>query len=155
MKLSELVAGVRLLSLDAGNTVIFLDHARLAAAVSRHGVTVTAEDVVRGEGAAKRRLVERTMVDVDWPSRSAPGARGWGQMVATTAVEAGLPKARAAELLADAWREHCAKNFWCKVPDGFGKGRCGPRRGSAARPLPVPVASAVRVAARRAQETPA
>jgi len=124
VKLAELVRGVRLLSLDAGNTVIFLDHARLAEVVSRHGEKTDAATLIRAEGAAKQRHASgglRNMVDVAWPDRDAPGARGWGAMVATIAVEAGLPEGAAAAFLADAWPLHCARNFWDKVPEGFGE----------------------------------
>ena len=123
MKLAEIVRGVRLLSLDAGNTVIFLDHARLAEVVSRHGLKTDAATLIRTEGAAKRRHAKgglAEMVDLPWPHRDAPGARGWGAMVATIAVEAGLPEAAVAPFLEDAWQVHSARNFWDLVPKGFG-----------------------------------
>ncbi len=115
----ELLHGVRLLSLDAGNTVIFLDHARLAKLAARHGLQTTAAALVRAEGAAKRRLPEGTMVQTDWGGSAAigePGARGWGAMVATILVEAGLPEARAGEVVADLWPEHVTRNLWSLVP---------------------------------------
>ncbi len=120
MKLAELVRGVRLLSLDAGNTVIFLDHGRLAELASRHGLVTDARALTRTEGAAKRRHAEGRMVDVRWSKEDAPGARGWGAMVATIVCEAGLPEAKAPAFLDEAWPLHVAKNFWCKVPEGFG-----------------------------------
>ncbi len=119
--LSALVQGVRLLSLDAGNTVIFLDHARLARVAARHGLTTDASTLIRTEGAAKRRHAMNDMIDVAWSKREAPGARGWGAMLATMVCEAGLPVDEAAAFLDDAWTEHCAKNFWCLVPEGFGQ----------------------------------
>ena len=121
--LADLVRNVRLLSLDAGNTVIFLDHARLAEVVSRHGEKTDAATLIRSEGAAKRRHArggQPEMVDVPWSHRDAPGARGWGCMVATIAVEGGLPEAAVPAFLADAWPLHCARNFWDVVPEGFG-----------------------------------
>ncbi len=120
MKLDALVRGVRLLSLDAGNTVIFLDHARLAEVASRHGLNVGVATLIGTEGAAKRRHAEGKMVDVAWSHRDAPGARGWGSMVATIVVEAGLPESAAPAFLDEAWPLHCAKNFWSIVPEGFG-----------------------------------
>jgi putative hydrolase of the HAD superfamily len=36
-------------------------------------------------------------------------------------VRAGLPEARAAELLDHAWRAHEVMNLWCKVPEGLGE----------------------------------
>jgi HAD superfamily hydrolase (TIGR01509 family) len=123
VKLADIVRGVRLLSLDAGNTVIFLDHARLAEVVSRHGKKTDAATLIRTEGAAKRRHAKgglAEMVDVDWPHRDAPGARGWGAMVATIATEAGLPEDAVPAFLEDAWKVHSARNFWDRVPEGFG-----------------------------------
>jgi HAD superfamily hydrolase (TIGR01509 family) len=121
---NELLRGVRLLSLDAGNTVIFLDHARLAKLAARHGLVTDAATLIQAEGAAKRRLPSvapgvtssGTMVHAEWPSSGEPGARGWGAMVATTLVEAGLPVERAGEVIEDLWREHVAKNLWSLVP---------------------------------------
>jgi putative hydrolase of the HAD superfamily len=117
--LGALVRGVRLLSLDAGNTVIFLDHARLAALAARQGFTTDAATLVRTEGAAKRRHARGDMVQVSWASELEPGARGWGAMVATTVAEAGFPAAKLKPFLEDAWREHVQKNLWWLVPDGF------------------------------------
>ena len=54
--MNGLLHGVRLLSLDAGNTVIFLDHARLAKLAARHGLATDAATLIQAEGAAKRRL---------------------------------------------------------------------------------------------------
>jgi putative hydrolase of the HAD superfamily len=117
--LESLVRGVRLLSLDAGNTVIFLDHARLAAIVARHGFVTDAATLIRTEGAAKRRHARADMIQVAWAHDAEPGARGWGAMLATTVAEAGFPRERLPALLADAWREHVQKNLWCLVPEGF------------------------------------
>jgi HAD superfamily hydrolase (TIGR01509 family) len=116
---ASLVHGVRLLSLDAGNTVIFLDHARLAALAARHGFVTDAAALVRTEGSAKRRHARAEMIDVAWANEAEPGARGWGAMVATTLAEAGFPEEKLAALLADAWQEHVQKNLWCLVPEGF------------------------------------
>ena len=114
--LHDLLAGVRLLSLDAGNTVIFLDHARLANLTARHGLKTDAATLVKAEGAAKRRLTTNTMVRPQWKSSGEPGAGSWGAMVATTLVEAGLPEERAGEVIEDLWHEHVVKNLWCVVP---------------------------------------
>jgi FMN phosphatase YigB (HAD superfamily) len=118
--LSALVRGVTLLSLDAGNTVIFLDHARLARLLAAHGFATNAGALVVAEGAAKRRHVSATMEEVAWRRAELPGARGWGAMVATIAAEAGFPRARLSELVDDLWDEHVRVNLWNCVPDGFG-----------------------------------
>jgi putative hydrolase of the HAD superfamily len=118
----ELVRDVDLLCLDAGNTVIFLDHARLAALVGSFtspGHEVTAEALVRTEGEAKTLAETGGLVDVPWAFRDRPGAVGWGRMVGTIAARAGLDEARLPALLEAAWKEHEVKNLWCKVPEGL------------------------------------
>lgn len=118
---SDLVAGVELLCLDAGNTVIFLDHARLARFVSdAAGRTVAAEVLVRTEGEAKRLAEAGELYDCAWSFRSEAGASGWGRMVGTIALRAGLDAERIPLFLEVAWREHVRMNFWCKVPEELG-----------------------------------
>ena len=119
---AELVRGVELLCLDAGNTVIFLDHARLADLVRRVrvGLDVSAEVLVRTEGEAKVLAETGGLVDVAWKFRDRPGAIGWGRMVGTIALLAGLDESMVPSLLDIAWPHHEAKNLWSKVPDGLG-----------------------------------
>jgi len=118
---SALVRDVDLLCLDAGNTVIFLDHARLAQLVGRVGRAVTAETLVRTEGEAKVLAETGGLLDVDWKFRTRPGAIGWGRMVGTIALLAGLTEDMVPSLLDIAWPVHEAKNLWSKVPDGLGE----------------------------------
>lgn len=112
---------VDLLCLDAGNTVIFLDHARLAALVAELGIEVSAETLVRTEGEAKRLAESGGMVDVPWRFRDRPGAVAWGKMVGTIVARAGLPEARVTELLDHVWLAHEMRNLWCRVPEGLGE----------------------------------
>jgi HAD superfamily hydrolase (TIGR01509 family) len=114
------ITGVRLLSLDAGNTVIFLDHARIAAWLSTQGFTVTARALIDGEGAAKRLQEEGALSTVEWEGKSLPGARGWGGMIGTTMREAGVPEEALAALLPPLWAEHVRKNLYSLVPEGLG-----------------------------------
>lgn len=116
----SLVRAVDLLCLDAGNTVIFLDHARLASMVTTLGHAVDATTLVRTEGEAKHLAESNGLVDVAWKYRERPGAIGWGKMVGTIATRAGLDESRVAELLDAAWPEHERLNLWCKVPEGLG-----------------------------------
>lgn len=116
----DLVRDVDLLCLDAGNTVIFLDHARLAELAAAIGHRTTAEALVRAEGEAKRRAETGDMVDVPWTFRERPGAVAWGKMVGTMAVLAGFPEGDLTALLDHVWPVHEARNLWCRVPDGFG-----------------------------------
>ncbi|MDB4946442.1 MAG: 2-haloalkanoic acid dehalogenase [Labilithrix sp.] len=117
---ADLVRDVDLLCLDAGNVVIFLDHARLATLVGEVGHAVSAEVLVRTEGQAKALAETGGLVDVPWSARQRPGAVSWGRMVGTIASLAGLDVARVPALLDLAWTSHLARNLWCKVPAGMG-----------------------------------
>lgn len=106
---------VEVLCLDAGNTVIFLDHERLGALVG-----IEPSVLVRTEGEAKRLAEENALLDVEWSAKSAPGAAGWGRMVGTIAHRAGLPEAKIPALLDAVWASHVELNLWSKVPEGLG-----------------------------------
>lgn len=119
----SLVRDVDLLCLDAGNTVIFLDHGRLAELVGSLGVpgpAAFAATLVRAEGEAKRLAETGPMVDVPWTFRDRPGAVAWGRMVGTIVHRGGLPEAHVSELLDRAWPAHELRNLWCRVPEGLG-----------------------------------
>lgn len=123
-ELAALVKGVELLLLDAGNTVIFLDHIRIARFVNALGFSVDAETLVRTEGEAKTFLESPTagdLVEVEWASRARPGARGWGQVIGTSLHRAGVPRDRLAELLEKLWEDHVRWNLYSLVPDGIGE----------------------------------
>lgn len=118
------LARVELLSLDAGNTIIFLDHARLARIARGAGFDVTAETLVRCEGTAKRALspenaADGALVEVAWTHRDAPGARGWGVMMATIFACAGVQIPALPALVDRLWSEHVELNLYSKVPEGF------------------------------------
>jgi HAD superfamily hydrolase (TIGR01549 family) len=121
--LAALVKGVDLLLLDAGNTVIFLDHARMAQFANALGFSVDAETLIRTEGEAKTLLEGKgdRPVEVDWASRARPGARGWGQVIGTALHRAGVPRDRLAALLEKLWEEHVGKNLYSLVPTGLGE----------------------------------
>lgn len=116
----SLVRDVHLLCLDAGNTVIFLDHERLARLVTRAGHGVAASDLVVSEGIAKVCAEDGSLVDVPWKYRDRPGALAWGKMVGTIATAAGLQHDRVTSLLDEAWAVHAAENLWNIVPEGLG-----------------------------------
>lgn len=119
--MNELVRGVELLCLDAGNTVIFLDHDRLADILREAtGFVVDARALVEAEGEAKRRAETGALHDCTWSFRDRPGGAGWGRMVGTIAHVAGLDPEKVPALLDAAWPLHEATNLWCKVPDGLG-----------------------------------
>jgi putative hydrolase of the HAD superfamily len=114
-----LIQDVDLLCLDAGNTIIFLDHARLAAVCRREGFATTAQVLIRVEGAAKLALEQGTSVQVAWSLDHVPALRGWATTLGTILVEAGLSLDRLPALLETLWQEHQARNFWSLVPAGL------------------------------------
>ena len=109
-------SSLELLCLDAGNTVIFLDHERLGALV---GIEPSVLEVAEGE--AKRLAETNELLDPEWSARAKPGARGWGRMVGTIAHCGGLPETEVTSFLEVAWRSHVDLNLWCKVPAGLGE----------------------------------
>jgi putative hydrolase of the HAD superfamily len=115
-----LVAGIELLCLDAGNTVIFLDHERLARLIGEATrVRTTASALIVAEGEAKRLAEDGGLVDPAFSFRDRPGAIAWGKMVATIGLRAGVARDELPALLAHVWRDHEAKNLWWKVPPGL------------------------------------
>jgi putative hydrolase of the HAD superfamily len=117
--LRELTLGVKLLCLDAGNTVIFLDHARLAALAVARGKVVTVEQLIVAEGEAKALQEKGEMVDVEWDGRHLPGAVGWGKMVGTMLALTGVSPRELASWLPGIWSEHVRWNLWSVVPEGL------------------------------------
>lgn len=110
------VSGVELLCLDAGNTVIFLDHERLGALA---GIEPSILEVAEGE--AKRLAETDELLDPEWSARAKPGARSWGRMAGTIAHCGGLPENEVVSFLEEAWKAHLDLNLWCKVPPGLGE----------------------------------
>ena len=106
---------VDLLSLDAGNTVIFLDHARLARLAG-----VGEKELVVSEGYAKRALSGLGhVVEVSWAHMAAPGARGWGKMMATMLSRSGIAESALPALIERLWASHVEHNLYSVVPRGF------------------------------------
>jgi len=117
---TSLFQDVDLLSLDAGNTVIFLDHARLARIAAEAGFPVSRERLIVTEGEAKRLISQPSaMVDPPWKGRDLPGAVGWGRVVATMLARAGVPEDALADVVSRAWIRHVEHNLWSLVPEGF------------------------------------
>jgi putative hydrolase of the HAD superfamily len=117
---SALVQDVDLLCLDAGNTVVFLDHARVARACTSRGFPVSAATLNRAEGETKLALECAEALTVTWSESHRPAARGWGQTLGTMLARAGLPVDRVQGMLDALWPDHCALNYWSLVPEGLG-----------------------------------
>ena len=117
--LQALVEDVDLLCLDAGNTVVFFDHARLARACESEGFAPTAPLLVIAEGKAKIALDEGRLQHWTWSESESPSARGWGKFVGTMLVLAGLRSERVPGRLDALWSQHRARNFWSLVPEGL------------------------------------
>jgi FMN phosphatase YigB (HAD superfamily) len=117
--LASLVRDVDLLCLDAGNTVVFLDHARLARACVEAGFDTTAEALVAAEGQAKLALDRGALLECAWSEAAVASAQGWGRVVGTIVRRAGLPLDRVPAMLDALWLQHRALNLWCLVPEGL------------------------------------
>jgi putative hydrolase of the HAD superfamily len=110
---------VDLLCLDAGNTVVYLDHARLAASAGRQGFDITPDAVERAEDLAMRDVFRGEAIAIAWSHARVPAARGWGVLLGTLFVRAGATAEQAASLVEALWEEHLAYNFWSRVADGL------------------------------------
>lgn len=114
-----LIREVDLLCLDAGNTVVFLEHDRLATECARAAFNPSAQSLVRAEGEAKVAIECGEGIDVGWSQARVPSARGWGIVVGTMLHRAGLPTSRVTGLLDALWSAHAERNFWSVVPEGL------------------------------------
>ncbi len=116
----ELVADVDLLCLDAGNCIIFFDHARVAALSTAAGVAMDAATLIATEGEAKLAQERGALADFAWAHKELPGAAGWGRMVGTMLLRAGFPQERIASFMDALWIEHVRHNIYSLVPEGIG-----------------------------------
>jgi putative hydrolase of the HAD superfamily len=98
-----------LLLLDAGNTVIFLDHDAVAAAAAREGILVEAEVLCHQEMVAKDRYGEAM-------ARGVSHEDGWHLFMTVLYEAAGCDRASAERAARAARREHEELGLWRKVP---------------------------------------
>src|SRR5579859_4199429 len=117
--LASLVRDVDLLCLDAGNTVVFLDHPRLARLCKALGFPTDAARLIRADGEMKAALERGEQTFVSWSHADRPAARGWGTTMATILARAGAPASRLPDLLEGLWPDHCERNIWSLVPPGL------------------------------------
>jgi putative hydrolase of the HAD superfamily len=125
--LAELVSGVDLLCLDAGNTIIFFDHERLARLSAREGFAASAEAFERAEGQSKLAQERGEGITVAWSYAGRPGADGWAEVIGTMLGCAGMPLEHIPAALDGAWAEHRAFNLWSRVPAGLVDSLCALR----------------------------
>jgi HAD superfamily hydrolase (TIGR01549 family) len=114
-----LVRDVDLLCLDAGNTVVFFDHARLAHLCAREGWETTAEALRCAEGETKHAHEQGTLLDLAWANGHTAGAQSWAGYVGTMLSFAGLARDRVPRMLEALWPEHRTHNLWSLVPEGL------------------------------------
>jgi putative hydrolase of the HAD superfamily len=120
LPLEALVRDVDLLCLDAGNTVVFLDHARLARIATREGFAVDAAVLIDAEGRTKIALERGESREVAWSRAQVAASRGWASTLGTMLAFAGAPAGELPGLLDVLWPEHVARNLWSLVPEGLG-----------------------------------
>ena len=101
-----------LLLLDAGNTLVFLDHGALSEAARHAGLTVEASALARAEPLAKRRY-ENAMKE------GVSHEEGWTLHMRAIFELAGLSVADAQVASEAARRAHEAFNLWRRVPEGL------------------------------------
>ena len=116
---TSLVRDVDLLCLDAGNTIVFLDHALVARACAEAGFATTAAALNEAEGRAKIALDRGELDSFAWSESHVPAPRSWGRYVGTMVRKAGLDPRSVPALLEVLWLRHRVSNFWHLVPDGL------------------------------------
>lgn len=108
-----MLAAPKALLLDAGNTLVFLDHSALAAVAAAVGLTVTARALREAEPLAKRRYEAAMVAGVSHE-------RGWHMHMEALFECAGLTPEAAARATQAARAEHDRFNLWRDVPAGLG-----------------------------------
>lgn len=100
---------IRVLLLDVGNTIAFLDVAAVAEVVRGEGHTVDAARLRTVEGRAKRRYEALLREGVSHEE-------GWGLYLATLLEEGGLDASVARAMIAPLRASHDRLNLWRSVP---------------------------------------
>jgi putative hydrolase of the HAD superfamily len=97
------------LLLDAGDTLLFVDHAAIAAALLAEGVAIEVALLERAMPAAKRAYQSAVAL-------SQRHEDGWTILIQALLIDAGIDAARAGELLAPLRAVHDEFYFWRKQP---------------------------------------
>jgi putative hydrolase of the HAD superfamily len=113
-----LLDGLELLSLDAGDTIVYFDSAVAAAEVAPDGFRLDAAAMTQAFGPAKRALDAGTLDPLALDDAEIP--RTWGACLRWIVQHAGEPDpARSAGCVRSLWRAHRRFNLWRHVPDGL------------------------------------
>jgi HAD superfamily hydrolase (TIGR01509 family) len=107
-----MTAAPQALFLDAGNTLVFLDHSALSEVAAREGLAVSASALQEAEPLAKRRYETAMVAGVSHE-------RGWALHMESLYECAGLTPEEAARATVAARAEHDRFNLWRDVPAGL------------------------------------
>lgn len=100
------------LFLDAGNTVVFLDHEAVSEVLREQGVRATPQALREAEGRAKRHYTA-------FLQAGGSHEDGWYALVTRMLREAGVEEGRVEDLTTRLRAVHDALNLWRKVPEGL------------------------------------
>src|SRR5581483_5211962 len=116
-----LLDDLALLSLDAGDTIVYFDARAAASEATREGFRLDAEVIDATLGSAKRALDAGALdlLALDDPAIPAK----WGAFMRWLVARGGEPEpARSADCVRALWRAHQRFNLWRRVPDGLADG---------------------------------
>jgi HAD superfamily hydrolase (TIGR01509 family) len=111
---ADLICDVSVLSLDAGNTVVFLDHDALANAAAEAGFVLDRGALPAAEGAAKRALDAGAALPSPLPDPAIPPT--WSTFMAAIVQLASLDPAAVPACTRALWHAHRRSNLWRRVP---------------------------------------
>jgi HAD superfamily hydrolase (TIGR01549 family) len=106
---SALLSRPELLLLDAGNTLVYLDHEALAQCAREAAGAVEAAALARAEPVAKRRYEAQLTAGMSHE-------QGWDLYIRVLLESSGVPADAALRALPAIKREHERFNLWRKVP---------------------------------------
>jgi putative hydrolase of the HAD superfamily len=119
MSLGALAHDLALLSLDAGNTIVFFDAEAAADAARRAGFSLSPDALDRAMGTTKH-LLERGVDALARPLDDAEIPTTWSAfMLSMVEAAAGLERAASESCVRALWRSHREFNLWRRVPHGL------------------------------------
>lgn len=102
-----------LLLLDAGNTLVFLDHGEIARTLQGLGLDVDAARLAAAEAEAMRRY------EAEVGAGKVGHEQGWMIFAGVMLERAGIPPDMAPMLVQRVRQHHDRKNLWRRVPDAL------------------------------------